>query len=130
MRALGMQIGVSEQVTSHAPILQDMDGEIEDLTYKPLKRFISGVSNETKVKLKYFALNDGKTTINTMTKEFGEFSWAGFQSGVTRRLRTITNDSDATLFDWDDSEEEWEDCNIWISKITTDSLRRYFSIEG
>lgn len=130
MNTLGFQIGISDQLAGNSSIPQDMDGEIEDLTYKPLKRFMSGVSEETKDKLKFFAQNDGKATVNSMFEKFGEFSWAGFQSGVTRRLRTVTNDKDANLFDWDDSEDDWENCNIWVSKITVDSLKRYFSIDG
>ena len=130
MRTLGVQIGVSDQLTDDTSVPQEMGGEIEDLTYKPLKRFMSGVSEETKDKLKFFAQNDGKTTINSMIEKFGDFSWAGFQSGVTRRLRTITSDKDANLFDWDDSAEDWEDCNIRVSKTTTESLKHYFSIDS
>ena len=106
-----------------------LDVNAEDLTFQAMKRFMGGVSTKTKSVLRIFAELDGATTVNEIETRMGEgFHWAGFMSGVTRRLRKMTGDTSADFFRWENDSEDWKSQKVTVSPLTLESLKTYFSI--
>lgn len=109
------------------------DEHVKDLSVDEVKEFMSGVSDDTKQRLRIFVEHGGTTTVRKLKKIIGaSFNWPGFQSGVTRRVRTVTKDPHALLFDWSDYENapddcDWEECSVSVSETTFASLKQYFS---
>ena len=126
---LGLCIEVDTGTSDSATDQDQQDVKAEDLTFQAMKRFMSGVSTKTKSALKLFAKLDGETTVNEIEVKMGDgFHWAGFMSGVTRRLRKMTGDTTADFFQWENDSDEWKSQTISVSPMTCESLKKYFAI--
>jgi hypothetical protein len=126
---LGINVGSDLKTQLSTTDNDDLDDKAEDLTIKAMKRFMSGVSDKTKNALRVFAETNGESTVHEIEKRLGDdFHWAGFQSGVTRRLRKMTGDTSAKFIHWDDWTDDWKNCKVSVSQMTYESLKSYFSI--
>ena len=126
---LGLNIGSDIKASNFSTDNEEQNDEAEELTYQAMKRFMSGVSAKTRKVLRLFAEYDGETTVNEIEKRMEEkFHWAGFMSGVTRRLRKMTGDTSANFFHWEEESDDWKSCKVSVSPMTCESLKKYYSI--
>lgn len=109
-----------------------------DLTPQLMKKFMSGVSTRTRDGLKVFAEQNGRAKMSDIVKALELEDWRqtkGFQSGITRRVRSVSGDEDGYLLEWDESaavysdDEELVDGEWYLSPATTAALRIYFGIK-
>jgi len=108
-----------------------------DLTPALAKKFMAGVSVQTKELLKVFVDNGGRASYSQLLKQQGKYDdWRklrGFFSGVTRRTRKILQDNEAQLLIWDentagyDEEGELLDGEYVMSSMTVKALNLYFN---
>jgi hypothetical protein len=100
--------------------------DVVDFTPEMMKKFAERCSEKTLAGLRIFA-EHGPEIHATLLNKAGIDNYGQFQSAVTRRTRTVTGDSDAYLFDWDD----WTDGpgHYVVTSKTYESLRRFFEID-
>jgi hypothetical protein len=126
---LGLSVDLDIKSSNFSTNNEEQNDEAEELTNLAIKRFMSGVSAKTKKVLRLFAEYDGETTVNEIETRMGEeFHWAGFMSGVTRRLRKMTGDTSANFFQWEDGSDDWKSYKVSVSPMTCESLKKYYSI--
>lgn len=126
---LGLNVGLDIKSSNFSAAIKAENDQAEELTYQAIKRFMSGVSPKTKKVLKLFAESEGATTVSEIEKRMEDgFHWAGFMSGVTRRLRKLTGDTSAIFFQWEEGPKNWKSQIVSVSALTCESLKKYFSI--
>ncbi len=124
----------SQSFNISSPIeTSDTEDRPYDMTEHMTKKFMSGVAEKTKSFLKVFADNNGVGKVEDLLKATDSKilrDLNGIQAGLTRRIRKldIDDDSEVYLLGWeeDEDDEEWEG-HFYISEITTQSLKEYFS---
>lgn len=102
-----------------------------DMTPDMAVEFMQNIGYWTQKRLRLIVENKGRATWEYLD-EFsnGELN-QGFQSGVTRRIRKITQNPAANLLGWregyDDAGNKCQECGeYFISHTTLDSLTEYF----
>jgi hypothetical protein len=113
------------------------DEEPAEFTFLLTKKFMANVSDLTRDLLRLFAENGGRASLSQLTAKSGYKDWRklrGFFAGVTKRARNILRDEEAYLLFWDDTTEKHDendellDGEYYMSKTTTESMRKFFGI--
>jgi len=126
---MGLNVDLDIKEPNYSADIDDQTEKVEDLTSKEINRFMGGVSDKTKKVLQLFAEYDGETTVSEVEKRMGEnFHWAGFMSGVTRRLRNMPGHKGANFFQWEEGSDYFKFRKVFVSPMTCESLKTYFSI--
>ncbi len=103
-----------------------------DMTPRTTRVFMQGISDKTKSFLRVFAENNGEITNEKLLKAMQverDQELKGVFAGITRKIRRFdpSDDSDAYLIWWNE-EPESEGGLHYMSKMTTESLRKYFDL--
>jgi hypothetical protein len=94
-----------------------------------IESFMEGCSEKTVAGLRVIA-EHGPVIHAKLLNDVGIENYGSFQGGVTKRTRTITGDSEACLFAFDDwSEAEEGVGHFAVTKNTFRSLRIYFELD-
>ena len=114
------------------------------LAPREAKELLRGIAPQSKAILRQFCENvrngTGWATIDELMTASGHDSPAGLMKAmpaITRRLRTVTGNKEAWIFDWYDEDWEWDrDRRTWakglyfIPSPAIQSLRQAFGMEG
>ena len=127
------------------PVSWDPEGEEAfPLAPREAKELLRGIAPQSKAILRLFCDNvrngTGWATIEELMTASGHDSPAGLMKAmpaITRRLRTVTGNKEAWLFDWYDEDWEWDqERKTWakglyfIPSPAIQSLRQAFGMEG
>jgi hypothetical protein len=103
-----------------------------------IKRFMSGVADQSKELLRLLAQHNGEIKWSRLREELSRYKeWQdlkGFQAGMNRRLRGFVDDPHATFVSWDESRVEYDkndepmDGYLKVHSETAKSLREYFGM--
>jgi hypothetical protein len=105
----------------------DMD-DVVGLSFREVSVWMEKASDKTKAGMRVFA-EKGPTIFARDLANAGVDNISHFQSRVTIRTRTVTGESDAFLFGWDDWSAVAEgDGRYAVTPETYLSLKRYFRI--
>jgi len=116
---------------------EEMEGPLE-LTQKMMKKFMEGVSPESKALLKVFAENGGRASMLKLAQVHGVDDWRklrGFTAGLTRRVRNLFQDPEAYILGWDESSEVRDEGGVlldgvyYVAEMTQGSLRKFFGLD-
>lgn len=123
--------------SAEAPATEAVDGEHDEhfaeLSPGQARDYYGGCGDKTKKALeamaastsRFFQVADIAKSVGVPAKDLG-----GVWGGLTRRLKTVTGDSEAYLVDWNGSEPQYDDDDIYIdqrgelTEMTYLSLRR------
>ena len=106
--------------------------EVVDLTPDQVEEFMQGCSQQTVAGLKVIA-EHGPVIAANLLQEAGIENYGHFQGRVTKRTRTVTGDTRAFLFTWDDWSEgenaERGYGHYAVTDTTFRSLRGFFGLD-
>lgn len=118
---------LTESKADSTPLSKDEEDRPEDITLRQVKQLMAGVNDLTKQALQLIADRDGRVNMSDIKQSLKivDSDWAGMQSGLTRRLRTVIGDAErkAYLISWEHIGEEWVGS---VSRATCKSLQNYF----
>lgn len=112
------------------PLEEEWD--LPDLSPAQARKLVNNVSDRLRTTFKVIAeAPEAGFTASDVAQALGdedEGTLRGVWSGITRRLRTILDDEDAYLFQWEENESRatW---NGMVSPTTHRSLRKVFGVE-
>jgi hypothetical protein len=102
---------------------------VVDLMPEQVAHFMAGIKHERNIKCLRVIAEHGPVVD---AKLFGIENYSHFQASMTKRIRTITGDENASLLTWAESEKSEEGKPITyyyaVSVITYESLRKYFGL--
>lgn len=105
--------------------------DVIDFTPELIEEFMEGCSDKTIAGLRVFA-EHGPVISAALLKEAGIDNYGQFQGAITRRTRTVTGDSDAFMFTWDDWQSPENTAlgygHYAVTATTHRSLRGYFGL--
>ena len=108
---------------------EDDFDNVVDLTPGQIETFMEGCSAQTIAGLKVFA-EHGPVIHASKLEAAGIENYGHFQGGVTKRTRTVTGDTDAFLFAWDNWSEAKDGIGQYaVTPATFRSLRIYFKLD-
>lgn len=134
-----------EDTMPRPPVTWDPEGEEAfPLAPREAKELLRGIAPQSKAILRSFCENlrngTGWATIEELMTASGHDSPQGLMKAmpaITRRLRTVTGNKEAWIFDWYDEDWEWDrDRKTWakglyfIPSPAILSLRQAFGMEG
>lgn len=126
----------STDTLSPKSIVDSEDGPAQ-LTPLLVKKFMGTVGDLTKKLLRVFAENNGRASLSQLLAHTQYTDWrklTGFLAGVTKRVRNILQDEEATLFAWDESTAKYDENDVlvdgeyYMSSLTLNSLKKYYGI--
>ena len=114
------------------------DEHFAELSPGQVKTFLAGCGPKTKLALETMANSKTRTfqlaaIAKALGVNAGELS--GVWSGLTRRVKTVTGDSEAYLIYWlgepvyDDNDEDYVDQTGELTELTYQSLRKAFGLK-
>ena len=136
----GRKNTLSEPTGSHTSSQEeDMEDEhFAELSPRQAREFYAGCGSSTRKAIDVIARSDSKYfQLADVAKETGvaPSDLSGVWGGLTRRVKTITGDSDAYLIDWEksdpvyDEDEKYIDHKGEVTEMTYRSFRKALGIQ-